>query len=1269
MNNKKSNSVKDNNSSTVVTNAKIIEPDKYSGNTDFKEVIVPKGVVVIDDRAFLNCSNLRKITLPSTLTHIGASAFAECKNLEEIVIPEGVTEIDYCAFNNCSKLKKVVLPNSLKKIEWGAFSDCISLEEINIPNQIKTIEKKTFNRCIKLDIELPSTVIELEEYVFNKCESLTHFPTHVEKFGNHCFNECTGLESAILGDKVKFLPENMFLNCTNIKEVKCNHIVEISQECFRGCSSLEVFPVFVKNLPAGAFDGCTSLKEVTIISPSVGNCCFYDCINLERVNCAETIEILGDSVFKNCVSLKEIDLSHIAELGMSVFEGCIHLEKVVLSDIIDTLPPRVFYECKKLRDITIPESIQQISEEAFRYCTKIKELHIPAELRHIGYAALASMESLQRFDVDKANKIFDSPDGILLINRQHSSIVSYAAGSRKKTCNIHKQVILKENGKEVIYPITTVLPYAFSGARNLHELILNSCTSELDINAFYECPNLKKMTIVGVEMFSAIGFRFDIDYGKSNFLYKNGERLYENHEYPFEEVEIKGHVLEILRFGFDRLVNLKSLILPSKGHTYYIEDNAFTNCKKLKQVLIPDTCIRVNSGAFPSGTVIKFPFKYGTTHFDSMNYDTGSGKLYQIIKSNSNRCFCLKRATTNPKTVYITDVWDIEQNIPTNSELAKRHPDMYVDYLEELKKHKMDIPELRDGYLVSLGPSNKEILFKRFKKNRNDFLKLLKDSKILEHMDNISTDKIFGEKNLELFFEYLSIFKRYNIDDPEIRSVVIIGNVDPKEFEEMCKKDLNLMITLFKNTNIIDAVGDKKSYNQQVNIARSILDCGKFFKFFELLLKYGVKDPYIQNNVLIANVENPLVEELIKYYDANVKRLLKASEYFLPEEDSFVVDKDKVQNLNDLLTYMAMMGSFDEDPIVRQRANTFITEKSLTKLSDNPQLFIGGDDIHRIFESTTYCGYKKGFTELFMQNYEKFIHQEKEVKSGIIARIYTKFEDLEEHNTSNKGAQRKLKLTYERALLLSKAIKFTTCKENFELADIVGEWFDSEETWSRALELVRQSEKAPRNIFTPIDKDKEGNPVYDYDPNDDLVGKPDHGFYYEWLPKQDYQNLILGKLCNCCAHLEGAGNGIMRASILLDCCQNLVIRCNGRIIAKSTLYINKDEGYGVFNNVEVSYRISDEKDRETVYKQFLEGANAFIETYNKNFPDQPISVITIGTRRNGLNSFLNNDEVHAVSKIKQGLRFGKYAFNQSGYEGDWTVSQRVVIRAKKEDQR
>ena len=47
----------------------------------------------------------------------------------------------------------------------------------------------------------------------------------------------------------------------------------------------------------------------------------------------------------------------------------------------------------------------------------------------------------------------------------------------------------------------------------------------------------------------------------------------------------------------------------------------------------------------------------------------------------------------------------------------------------------------------------------------------------------------------------------------------------------------------------------------------------------------------------------------------------------------------------------------------------------------------------------------------------------------------------------------------------------------------------------------------------------------------------------------------------------------------LNCCQNLVIRNEeGTIIAKATIYVNKEQNYAVYNNIEVSLKYKNEND-------------------------------------------------------------------------------------------
>ena len=214
--------------------------------------------------------------------------------------------------------------------------------------------------------------------------------------------------------------------------------------------------------------------------------------------------------------------------------------------------------------------------------------------------------------------------------------------------------------------------------------------------------------------------------------------------------------------------------------------------------------------------------------------------------------------------------------------------------------------------------------------------------------------------------------------------------------------------------------------------------------------------------------------------------------------------------------------------------------------------------------------------------------------------------------------------------------------------------------------IVKQSQDAPRNVFSKINYNEDGNPIYYYDENEDLYEKDLYGFSYHWLPKQDYDNLILGKYCNCCAHVDGAGQWIMRASMILDNCQNLVIRnIEGEIIAKMTIYVNREQGYAVFNTAEVNSKYHSGSDLNEIYEAFMRGVNRFVDEYNKN-NIIPISIVSIGEYRNVIKYNLGNEETRILDTPNYST-YGYYAGGQSvgTYDGDAKNKQLLVLKGQK----
>lgn len=130
-------------------------------------------------------------------------------------------------------------------------------------------------------------------------------------------------------------------------------------------------------------------------------------------------------------------------------------------------------------------------------------------------------------------------------------------------------------------------------------------------------------------------------------------------------------------------------------------------------------------------------------------------------------------------------------------------------------------------------------------------------------------------------------------------------------------------------------------------------------------------------------------------------------------------------------------------------------------------------------------------------------------------------------------------------------------------------------------------------------------------------------FSYEFLDKSDPINAILGLYTDCCATLSSNyyGKTIATASIEQPDVQNIVVRNNkGEIIAKGTLYVNQQQGYGVINGFEMKeYYQADNKrtDRILITNAFQRAVKDFAEEYDKE-NEIPLNKVTLGMRSNKL---------------------------------------------------
>lgn len=184
-------------------------------NGDSKNIIIPsrlrgKKVTQVDSGSFEG-SNITSIEIGDNVTYIGKSAFRECKNLKTVKLGKSILNIDEGAFNECSALEEITLPKSLEKLGGSIFAGCTSLKKVNVEDG--------GNFAIKDGVLFSSDMKTL--YFALPYENLGNYvcPDSVEEIKPLAFYECASLTGFTFSNKVKIVPQGVFVLCTQLKEL------------------------------------------------------------------------------------------------------------------------------------------------------------------------------------------------------------------------------------------------------------------------------------------------------------------------------------------------------------------------------------------------------------------------------------------------------------------------------------------------------------------------------------------------------------------------------------------------------------------------------------------------------------------------------------------------------------------------------------------------------------------------------------------------------------------------------------------------------------------------------------------------------------------------------------------------------------------------------------------------------------------------------------------------------------------------------------------
>ena len=420
------------------------------------------------------------------------------------------------------------------------------------------------------------------------------------------------------------------------------------------------------------------------------------------------------------------------------------------------------------------------------------------------------------------------------------------------------------------------------------------------------------------------------------------------------------------------------------------------------------------------------------------------------------------------------------------------------------------------------------------------------------------------------------------------------------------------------------------------------------------------KDNY---NKIASNLHNSQeFNNLIKY----IKKDFEIHD--LDNSNYLVMKMIRDSKLYDIFKLSYALGMFNPNKIERQKACEFVKN-----LFDKNVLT--SDNLRNILNDMNFSQYDKEIAEFLMNkgNFEGLVNH-----NNILSKVYNNFENIKEFSRSNKGKQEYRKVTLGICIDYCNRVDFDGVNlSNSDVATTIAKFTVNQETFNNAKGIrdeylnlrsegkirdhLLDEELKETDITRLIENERKVILENVGDTLDNLNQIANNKFTFEFLSKYDPDNFVLGKYCSCCAHLESAGYGVVKASILHPDCQNLVIRNDkGKIIAKSTLYVNRAQGYGLFNNVEINNRLSDE-DKIKVYEKYIEAINEFAAQYNKKYPSNPLTQINVGMANNKLESILRENKENA-DILLEGINFTEYGKINQSHSGDWQKEQMVIWR-------
>ena len=409
-------------------------------------------------------------------------------------------------------------------------------------------------------------------------------------------------------------------------------VIEIDKAAFSDEYLTKVtFPSTLKKINPYAFCFCDALRELVFSDFS-------------------SLEVISESAFSNCYSLKVLKLPYgVKQIGYNAFYSCDDLKEVYIPSSVDVMKANVFEDCKSLKEIklghqVIPNTfhmlwnednkkvilnVKQPSKETITITNNvdrekpiIKEIKeskpvVKKEVKSTPVSHKVNTDGYTYTPLDdlKLEKNENGKYSIIGLNKEIETLVvplgvdtiAYNSLSGNKSittlighdglafigsrafdfCNL-KRIKLSKN--------TFIAPYAFTYCQQLENAYVNSKTANA---AYSTCGNIQEFFFesdvenIPYELFFASAFTHVVTI--PDHIKQIGSKAFWNCT-CLKTLNLGKGLKEIQYEAFEHCQSLEELILPENLER--IAENAFFDCRALKKLVLNKNLFSIGNFAF-----------------------------------------------------------------------------------------------------------------------------------------------------------------------------------------------------------------------------------------------------------------------------------------------------------------------------------------------------------------------------------------------------------------------------------------------------------------------------------------------------------------------------------------------------------------------------------------------------------------------------------------------------------------------------------------------